>query len=42
MFRPYVAWSMFKFYTNDALWQHDVGLNQSVKLPKEHSSDDFG
>ena len=32
---------MHKPYTNDALWQHDVGIYQGVKLPMERSSDYF-
>ena len=41
-YKQYVAWNMYKLYTNHALWQHDVGIYQGANLAMEHSSDDFG
>ena len=41
LYKQYVVKKMHKPYTNDALWQHDVGIYQGVKLPMERSSDYF-
>ena len=41
LYKQYVVKKMHKPYTNDALWKHDVGIYQGVKLPMERSSDYF-
>ena len=42
MYNKYVVWNMHNLILMIRYGNNDVGINQGIKLPKEHSSDDFG